>query len=58
MARQQAGLKLVEVPITFVERERGSSKMSNAVIREAFFRVAQWGISARLRGRSAASVRR
>lgn len=54
----QAGLKLVEVPITFVERERGSSKMSNAVIREAFLRVAQWGISARLRGRSAASVRR
>jgi dolichol-phosphate mannosyltransferase len=54
----QAGLKITEVPITFVERERGSSKMSNAVIREAFFRVAQWGISARLRGRSAASVRR
>jgi dolichol-phosphate mannosyltransferase len=54
----QAGLRLAEVPITFVERERGSSKMSNAVIREAFFRVAQWGISARLRGRSAASVRR
>ena len=54
----QAGLKLVEVPITFVERERGASKMSNAVIREAFIRVARWGISARLRGRSAASVRR
>jgi dolichol-phosphate mannosyltransferase len=54
----QAGLKLGEVPITFVERERGSSKMSNAVIREAFFRVARWGISARLRGQSAASVRR
>jgi dolichol-phosphate mannosyltransferase len=54
----QAGLKLTEVPITFVERERGSSKMSNAVIREAFFRVARWGISARLRGQSAASVRR
>jgi dolichol-phosphate mannosyltransferase len=54
----QTGLKLVEVPITFVERERGASKMSNAVIREAFIRVAQWGISARLRGRSAASVRR
>lgn len=54
----QAGLELTEVPITFVERERGSSKMSNAVIREAFFRVAQWGIAARLRGRSAASVRR
>src|SRR6516164_3065989 len=54
----QAGLKLIEVPITFVERERGKSKMSNAVIREAFFRVAQWGITARLHGRSAASPRR
>ena len=54
----QAGLKLTEVPITFVERERGKSKLSNAVIREAFFRVAQWGITARLHGRSAASARK
>jgi dolichol-phosphate mannosyltransferase len=53
----QAALKLTEVPITFVERERGASKMSSAVIREAFFRVAQWGIAARLRGRSAAAPR-
>src|SRR5215469_3732740 len=54
----QAALKLKEVPITFVERERGASKMSSAVIREAFFRVAQWGIIARLHGRSAAAPRR
>jgi len=54
----RAGLKLTEVPITFVERERGASKMSSAVIREAFFRVAQWGITARLHGRSAAAPRR
>jgi dolichol-phosphate mannosyltransferase len=54
----QAGLKLTEVPIMFVERERGASKMSSAVIREAFFRVAQWGITARLHGRSAAAPRR
>jgi len=54
----QAGLKLTEVPITFVERERGTSKMSSAVIREAVFRVAQWGIAARLHGRSAAAPRR
>jgi dolichol-phosphate mannosyltransferase len=45
----QAGLKLVEVPITFVERERGASKMSQAVMREAFLRVAQWGIGSRLK---------
>jgi dolichol-phosphate mannosyltransferase len=45
----QAGLRLVEVPITFVERERGASKMSKAIVREAFLRVAQWGIESRLR---------
>ncbi len=54
----QAGLVLTEVPITFVERELGASKMSNAVIAEAFTRVAQWGIEARLHGHSAASVRK
>ncbi len=44
----QAGLRIVEVPITFVEREHGASKMSNAIIGEAFWRVAQWGIARRL----------
>jgi dolichol-phosphate mannosyltransferase len=48
----RAGLRLVEVPITFVERERGVSKMDSAVIREAFWRVFQWGVQSRLhRGR-------
>jgi dolichol-phosphate mannosyltransferase len=47
----QAGLHIVEVPITFVERERGASKMSRAIIGEAFLRVAQWGITTRLRRR-------
>jgi dolichol-phosphate mannosyltransferase len=46
----QAGLKIVEVPITFVEREHGSSKMSNRIVFEAFLRVAQWGIAQRLMG--------
>jgi dolichol-phosphate mannosyltransferase len=45
----RAGLRLVEVPITFVERERGVSKMDGAVIREAFWRVFQWGVQGRLR---------
>src|ERR1700761_9167121 len=54
----QAGLRITEVPITFVERERGASKMSRSVILESFTRIAQWGISARLHGHSAASVRR
>jgi dolichol-phosphate mannosyltransferase len=44
-----AGLRIVEVPITFVEREHGASKMSNSIIMEAFWRVAQWGTSRRLR---------
>ena len=54
----QAGLRITEVPITFVERERGASKMSRSVILESFTRIAQWGISARLHGHSAASIRR
>jgi dolichol-phosphate mannosyltransferase len=45
----QAGLKIIEVPITFVEREHGASKMSNSIILEAFWRVAQWGVATRLR---------
>lgn len=44
-----AGFRIVEVPITFVERERGASKMSRAIIGEAFLRVARWGVGARLR---------
>ena len=30
-----AGLRIVEVPITFVEREVGDSKMSRAIVAEA-----------------------
>ena len=43
----QAGYRIVEVPITFAERERGESKMSGAIVREAFQRVTRWGISHR-----------
>jgi dolichol-phosphate mannosyltransferase len=45
----EAGLNIVEIPITFVEREHGASKMSNSIILEAFWRVAQWGTARRLR---------
>jgi dolichol-phosphate mannosyltransferase len=38
-----AGMDVVEVPITFVERERGESKMSGAIVREALWRVTVWG---------------
>lgn len=41
------GLRVVEVPITFADRERGASKMSLANFREALWRVAVWGARAR-----------
>jgi len=39
------GLRMVEVPVTFVERERGYSKMSGAIIGEALWRVTLWGLA-------------
>jgi glycosyltransferase involved in cell wall biosynthesis len=56
----RSGLRVVEVPIRFVEREKGTSKMSRAVVREALWRVTAWGLrhragqvrSLRPRGRS------
>lgn len=39
-----AGMTIVEVPITFVERERGESKMSGGIVREALWRVTVWGV--------------
>jgi dolichol-phosphate mannosyltransferase len=49
-----AGLRVVEVPITFVERTHGESKMSQAIMVEALAKVAQWGIQQRLPGRHGA----
>jgi dolichol-phosphate mannosyltransferase len=43
-----AGLRIIEVPITFVEREQGVSKMSRAIVVEAMRRVTVWGIQRRL----------
>ena len=42
------GFTVVEVPITFTEREFGQSKMSGSNIREAMIKVAEWGIRGRL----------
>ncbi|MGH8938392.1 MAG: glycosyltransferase, partial [Actinomycetes bacterium] len=39
-----AGCTVVEVPIEFVEREHGVSKMSGAIVREALWRVTMWGL--------------
>lgn len=43
----QLGLKIVEVPITFVERELGASKMSGNIVQEAIISVTRWGLTAR-----------
>jgi dolichol-phosphate mannosyltransferase len=46
---QRNGFRVAEVPITFVERERGASKMSSSIVREALVRVTVWGLRARTR---------
>jgi dolichol-phosphate mannosyltransferase len=52
----QEGFTVTEVPITFTERARGASKMSHAIIAEALWRVAQWGVAGRLGKRRHKSV--
>ncbi|MGH3980656.1 MAG: polyprenol monophosphomannose synthase [Pseudonocardiaceae bacterium] len=44
----RAGFRVVEVPITFTERERGASKMSGGIVREALWRVTRWGLQQRV----------
>ena len=39
-----AGFTVVEVPIMFVERVLGESKMSGPIVREALWRVTVWGL--------------
>jgi dolichol-phosphate mannosyltransferase len=39
--------RIVEVPITFMERTHGSSKMSKKIVIEALLSVTRWGIAAR-----------
>ena len=45
-----AGGRVVEVPITFVEREFGQSKMTMGIVAEALWLVTKWGLR-RLTGR-------
>jgi dolichol-phosphate mannosyltransferase len=45
-----AGLTLRETPITFVDREYGTSKMSVRIMAESLALVTRWGIEARFRG--------
>ena len=41
------GMTVAEVPITFIERERGKSKMSSGIVVEALAKTTAWGISYR-----------
>ena len=41
------GLRLTEVPIEFIERERGDSKMSGQVASESLRLITRWGLSER-----------
>lgn len=41
------GLTIVEVPIAFIERELGDSKMSTGIAIEAMINVAKWGLTER-----------
>ena len=43
----EAGFRVVEVPITFTEREVGVSKMSSDVMREALVKITEWGVRRR-----------
>ena len=51
------GFQVTEVPITFRERELGTSKMSRAIVSEALVAVARWAVRDRLRGRRTPSTR-
>lgn len=43
--------KVVEIPIAFVDRERGVSKMSGPIVGEAFLLVTGWGLRDLVSGR-------
>jgi glycosyltransferase involved in cell wall biosynthesis len=50
----RAGARVVEVPITFVERTEGESKMSRQIVLEALWRITWWGLR---QGRTASPSR-
>ena len=53
----QHGLRVVEVPITFVEREFGTSKMNRRIVAEAMWAVTVWGVDLRKQPRRSRSSR-
>ncbi len=57
----RSGLRVREVPIDFVERVRGESKMNRGVATESLRLITRWGLTERaerLRGTAAAAPRR
>ncbi|RLV48813.1 polyprenol monophosphomannose synthase [Nocardioides mangrovicus] len=54
----QAGLRVVEVPIEFVERMRGASKMTPQVASESLKLITRWGLAERRQQLRRASGRR
>ena len=49
MAADLAGAVATEVPITFVERINGVSKMTKSIVIEALIQITRWGVVRRLR---------
>lgn len=47
----RGGFAVTEVPITFVERRAGASKISRRIVVEALWRVLLWGLQSRRRPR-------
>lgn len=48
---RKSGARILEVPITFVERSHGQSKMSSAIVREALWLTTKWGLGRLFRRR-------
>ncbi|MFC0359655.1 MULTISPECIES: polyprenol monophosphomannose synthase [Kytococcus] len=44
----RSGMRVVEVPIEFIERERGNSKMDSSIVKESLVRVTRWAVEHRL----------
>jgi len=42
---ERAGRRIAEVPVIFVEREHGASKMTAGIVVEAFAQVTRWGLA-------------
>jgi dolichol-phosphate mannosyltransferase len=41
----EAGMRVVEVPVVFRDRTRGTSKMGASIVWEAMLLVTRWGLA-------------